>query len=247
MTTTNDDCERRRFLQLLGSSATLALTGCGPAGRLLSGCAPAGRGRSAEESVGDEEGGISPAEDLMREHGVLERILLIYEECARRLEHSREAPLAVLAKGAEIVRLFVEDYHERLEEQFLFPRFEAAQDKVELVGTLRDQHAYGRKLTDRIIQMAGGNIASSNDRQALVQTLWAFSRMYRPHAAREDTVLFPAFEPLVGAAAYFELGEQFEGEEHELFGEDGFAGVVREVAGLEQELGIHDLAQFTGP
>lgn len=114
------------------------------------------------------------------------------------------------------------------------------------MSTLRDQHAYGRKLTDRISQLAGGSIASPTDRQAMVQALWAFSHMYRPHAAREDTVLFPAFELLVGAEAYFELGEQFEDEEHELFGEDGFAGVVREVAGLEQELGMHDLGQFTG-
>jgi len=51
----------------------------------------------------------------------------------------------------------------------------------------------------------------------------------------------------VGSSAYFELGDQFEDKEHELFGTDGFAGVVREVAGLEQELGIFDLAQFAGP
>jgi hemerythrin-like domain-containing protein len=243
MTKQNDDCERRRFLQLLGSSAALALTGCGPAGRVLTGRAPG----PAEKPAAEEEGSISPAGDLMREHGVLERILLIYEECARRLEHSGEAPLAVLEKGAEIVRLFVEDYHERLEEQSLFPRFEAAQQKVELVSTLRDQHAFGRELTDRISELAGGTLASSTNHQTLVQALWSFSRMYRPHAAREDTVLFPAFERMVGSAAYFELGEQFEDEEHELFGQDDFAGVVREVAGLERELGIHNLAQFTGP
>jgi hypothetical protein len=33
--------------------------------------------------------------------------------------------------------------------------------------------------------------------------------------------------------------------EHSLFGEHGFADIVNEVAGLEQALGIHDLAQFT--
>jgi hypothetical protein len=34
--------------------------------------------------------------------------------------------------------------------------------------------------------------------------------MYRPHAVREDTVVFPAFRSVVGHSAYRELGEQFE-------------------------------------
>jgi hypothetical protein len=32
----------------------------------------------------------------------------------------------------------------------------------------------------------------------LAQTLRSFQRMYRPHAAREDTALFPAFRAVVG-------------------------------------------------
>jgi hypothetical protein len=34
-------------------------------------------------------------------------------------------------------------------------------------------------------------------------------------------------------------------QEHRLFGEDGFEGVVARVAALERKLGIHDLAGFT--
>jgi hypothetical protein len=69
--------------------------------------------------------------------------------------------------------------------------------------------------------------------------------MYRPHAAREDTVLFPAFREVVGRSGYRELGEQFEDKEHELFGEHGFEHVVAQVSQLEVALGIADLAGFT--
>ncbi len=69
--------------------------------------------------------------------------------------------------------------------------------------------------------------------------------MYRPHAAREDTVLFPAFRELIGKGGYEELGEQFEDQEHRLFGEHGFADTVVQVAHLESTLGIADLAAFT--
>jgi hemerythrin-like domain-containing protein len=236
MTTEHGDGERRQFLQALASGAALALAGC----------ATTGSGRPAPKAAGSEDEGVSPGEDLMREHGVLERVLLIYEECARRLDGSAPAPLDVLSRSAGIIRRFVEDYHERLEEQHLFPRFEAARQELELVRTLRDQHARGRELTDRIMQLvtAGGS-ATSPERGALSQVLRSFSRMYRPHAAREDTVLFPAFARLVGGHAYHELGEQFEEREHALFGEHGFDDVVREVASIEQTLGIYDLALFT--
>jgi hemerythrin-like domain-containing protein len=69
--------------------------------------------------------------------------------------------------------------------------------------------------------------------------------MYRPHEAREDTVLFPAFRSVVSAHEYDALGDDFEKKEDELFGEDGFFKVVDKVAELEKKLGIYELAQFT--
>jgi hypothetical protein len=42
-----------------------------------------------------------------------------------------------------------------------------------------------------------------------------------------------------------ELGEQFEKEEDRLFGDEGFEKTVDQVAAIEKQLGIYDLAQFT--
>jgi hemerythrin-like domain-containing protein len=69
--------------------------------------------------------------------------------------------------------------------------------------------------------------------------------MYRPHEAREDTVLFPALHKIVPAKQLKELGEQFEKEEDRLFGEAGFEKTVEQVAAIEKQLGIYDLTQFT--
>jgi hypothetical protein len=67
----------------------------------------------------------------------------------------------------------------------------------------------------------------------------------RPHEAREDTVLFPALHKIVPARRLQELGEQFEKEEARLFGEEGFEKTVDQVAGIDKQLGIYDLSQFT--
>ncbi len=229
--------ERRRFLHGFGAQAALLLASCASTrDRKPHGPAP---GEKPEE-------GVTPTEDLMREHGVLERALLVYEECARRLEAQEPAPAEVLGKSAGLVRRFIEDYHERLEEEFLFPRFEAARREVELVRVLRAQHERGRTLTADIA--AGAEAAGASkavNRPALAGALRAFSRMVRPHAAREDTVLFPALKELLPASAFRDLGERFEDREHALFGERGFEGAVGEVAVLEQSLGIGDLSLFT--
>jgi len=203
-------------------------------GTALVACGHAAAGSRREEKEGEEEGEVTPAEDLMREHGVLRRVIFVFEECSRRLQAKEELPKDVLGNAAGIVRTFVQDYHEQLEEQYLFPRFEAAKQQVELVATLRVQHKAGRALIDRIRSGEGA-----------VDAIEKFRRMYEPHAAREDTVLFPLLTKVLGEKTYKELGEQFEDEEHKRFGARGFEGVVDEVAGLEANLGIADLAKFT--
>ncbi|MEW6666348.1 MAG: hemerythrin domain-containing protein [Thermodesulfobacteriota bacterium] len=189
---------------------------------------------------------ISPVEDLMREHGILRRVLLIYEEVLRRLEGGRDTPPRVLADSAGIIRRFVENYHEKLEEEELFPRFEKAGKLADLVQVLRDQHQAGRRLTDVIRRSStSAALAPEKARLDLAEALRRFILMYRPHAAREDTVLFPAFRSLVPSREYHELGEKFEEMEEKLFGEGAFEKTVEEVAALEKTLAIHELGAFT--
>jgi hemerythrin-like domain-containing protein len=199
------------------------------------------------ERVEKEGENISPAEDLMREHGVLNRILLIYDFHVHKLAAKQPFDGSVLASAADIVRRFVEEYHEKLEEDYLFPRFRKAGKLVKLVDTLQAQHKAGRDLTAKIRELAGTATLKyvSSDTEKLGDALRAFLRMYRPHEAREDTVLFPAFRSIVSRHEYDGLGDDFEKKEDELFGEEGFFKVVDQVAQLEKRLGIYELAQFT--
>ena len=189
---------------------------------------------------------VSAAEDLMREHGLLNRLLLIYEEHVRRIEAHQGFDPAILSDAAGIVRRFVEDYHEKLEEDYLFTRFRKAGRLTDLVDTLDQQHQAGRRLTTTIQQHAVGTTLKDQSRSRdLSAALRSFLRMYRPHEAREDTVLFPEFKKIVSPHEYDALGEEFEKKEDQLFGDEGFFKVVDQVAALEKKLGIYDLSQFT--
>jgi hemerythrin-like domain-containing protein len=193
----------------------------------------------------EEEGEVTPTEDLMREHGVLKRVLLVYDEVRRRIGSNADFPPAVVADAAKVIRSFIEDYHEQLEEKHLFPRFRSRKTLVELVDVLEQQHKAGRRVTERILALTTGGAKAAADKKELATALEQFTRMYAPHEAREDTVLFPALRRLVSANEYAALGEAFEDEEHRRFGKEGFEGMVERVAGLEKTLGIYDLGQFT--
>ncbi|HEY9792401.1 MAG TPA: hemerythrin domain-containing protein [Candidatus Obscuribacterales bacterium] len=195
--------------------------------------------------AGSDEGDVTPTEDLMREHGVLNRILLIYDDAANRLSGNQHFPREVIVKAAGHIREFIENYHEKSEEGDIFPRLEKAGKLTDLVATLRQQHAAGRKVTANILAMTESDKVMGENRQKLGAALNAFVRMYRPHEAREDTVVFPTFRKIVSEREMDEIGEKFEDLEHKLFGKEGFEGVVAQVADLEKQIGIYDLNQFT--
>jgi hemerythrin-like domain-containing protein len=200
----------------------------------------------APEKSATAEMGVTPTEDLMREHGVLRRILLIYEELFRRLQKNQDFGPEVLASSAGIIKKFIEEYHEKLEEDFIFPRFVQAGKLVDMVALLKVQHQAGRKVTDFLLANAKADALKDPEmRQGLAAHLRAFWSMYRPHSDWEDTVLFVDFRSLILPQEFRELGVKFEDTEQEKFGKGGFEKIVGEVAGLEKNLGIENLALFT--
>ena len=192
-----------------------------------------------------EEKEVSPPEDLMQEHGLLNRLLLIYDHCKFNLGAKGSFDPLILLNSATIIRTFVEDYHEKQEENYLFPRFQKANQLTDLVEILKQQHDAGRAITEQLLQLGKTKSLTDSENHKLTELLTKFTDMYRPHEAREDTVLFPAFRKLVSQYEYDSLGEEFEKNEHKHFGNDGFEVMLNKVVNIEKQLGIYELAQFT--
>src|SRR5262249_41354578 len=138
-----------------------------------------------------------------------------------------------------------EEYHERDEEDFIFPRLQKAGQLTELVAVLTAQHQAGRALTASIQRLATATALGANgNRRAIAENMRHFVRMYEPHAPREDTVLFPAFVKLVSDKERHQLQEIFERKEKSLPLGD-FEKMVAAVGDIEKSLGLYDLAQYT--
>jgi hypothetical protein len=190
------------------------------------------------------EGGITATERLMRDSGMLLRILSIYEAGARRLGGGEDIEPTIFTQAAETMRDFVHGYHERQAETQVFARFKKDGRMVELIDTLQAQHAAGRKLTDHILELAPKS-ATKNERQAMIEAMQASIVLYRPHVARELTDVWPTLRTLFTPNEFDELGMTLEKDEVEKLGKDGFDKVAKKVEALEKRIGINDLSQFT--
>lgn len=219
------------------------------AGAMLLGCNKGVTSDSKEVEKEGAEAEVTATEDLMREHGILRRALLVYQETATRLNGSVSIPSQPLQKTAKLFRAFGEEYHEKkLEEAYIFPAVKKAGGAAGgYADVLIAQHQRGREITDFILAATAGAKISTSNVKSFAAALESLVRMYEHHAAIEDTVVFPAWKQTLNSEQLDEMNEKFEEIEHEQFGEDGFENALKQIAEIELSLGLSDLAQFTAP
>jgi hemerythrin-like domain-containing protein len=220
---------RAALLAVAGVGALATLQGCGKA------------------DADDED--IPATEDMMREHGVLRRILVAYREAAAMIRSNAKFDAAALADAADLFRSFGEDYHEhKLEEEHVFPAVrKAGGPAADLIDVLLRQHQRGREINQFLIVTCKGGTIPDTRRKEVAPALESYARMYEAHAAQEDTIIFQAWRTSLSKQALKEASEQFEDIEKAQFKGDGFDQAVDRIARIEQRLGIADLGRFTAP
>jgi hemerythrin-like domain-containing protein len=217
----------------------------GVAGAVLGAGVTEGIDRVTRHHPGPELHLASPGEELMIEHGVLKRVLLVYRAAADQLAAGHTPPAGAVADAAQIIADYVESLHEGLEEAYVFPRVQDQQP--DLIRTLLIQHDRGRHLTAAIITTASGDLRPAGARNDLLTYLDRFVRMYEPHEAWEDTIVYPALRAISPQRTLDLLAERFAEEADRQIGDDALTQILDRVTGVEQQLGIADLNAATPP
>jgi hemerythrin-like domain-containing protein len=155
-------------------------------------------------------------------------------------------PTQAVHAGAQIIHDYIEGFHEGLEEAYVFPPLQQAHRLTDTVTTLLVQHARGRRITADVLRAtAPDSRLTTTGTRNLTAALDSFTRMYEVHEAREDTAVFPAFRAITPERTLAELADRFASEQNRQFGQHAFAHIVEQVAAVETNLHIYDLAQFT--
>ncbi len=217
---------RRKFISLAGAAgAGLAAGGCSGGNRPEAG--------TAIELLGEQ-------------HGILRRAISILEEIKGGMDARMDLPPDIIVGTVEVVRRIVVDHHQKMEDKYIYPVLDSAKKMGGLVGVLREQHEAGAQMTEILGKLAADFSEKDLEKRRTMQNaIHRFSRMYRAHADREETLLFPALRQVVAPRALAKLNDAFSRDDLQLFGQNGFDEAVQKLAGLENALGIGDLAGFT--
>jgi hemerythrin-like domain-containing protein len=220
---------RRSFIALAGATGAGVLAGC-----------------SSSKPDQPREDTETTIEILSRQHGVIYRAVAILEEIRGGMDARMDLPPEIIGGTVEIVRLFVMNHHQQMEEKHIYPLFDAAGKMNGLIGVLREQHAAGFRLIDILKGLCDGFSAKDLEkRRTMGEAIHLFSRMCRAHAEWEDTALFPLLRRITPPKSYAEIGSAFERAETEFLGQSGFDETIHKLNGYENILGIGDLASFT--
>ena len=191
------------------------------------------------------ENKITLGEDLMREHGLMNRLMLLYKESVCSIGVNEDS-IGVLKSAAKIMHDFIHDFHEENEEHDVYPLFNENKKMHTITTIMEEQHEVGKRMTERILSLTKAGVSpDSSAISEMTDIVEQFQHMYMPHASLEDTVLWPAVQEMKGDAAYTKMGMALEKKEEEKFGEEYFDKLASRVEKLEKKLGISDLSVFT--
>lgn len=214
-------------------------------GESRKGLRPEGAGVRQEQGRGGQKrlNGLIALE-LAREHMITDRLLLICEAFADRLESGEQPASGTLLQAAELIRGFLQDRQEMQEEKYIFPVFRRNGMAMKVISVLEEQHRAGRRLMDGIHLKLREEPSPAGSAE-MAASLRAFVRMYRPHLACENTAVLPEFRGLVSSREYTGLETDFRADESRRLKEKGVEKVMDIIAGLENSLGISDISRFT--
>lgn len=204
---------------------------------------------SASASTAELDAAAKPTpttEELMVEHGLLKRTILVYREFMRRVAASQPVSRALVLSSTQVIQDFIHGFHEPLEEGYVFPVVQRTMPQV--IADLLVQHARGREQTQIILTAAAAGKASvitGAASHAVAEAMDKFVIMYEPHESWEDTQVFPALRAASTGTQIVQLANHFASLQNQQFGPNAFAGMLEKVEASEKALGIYGLSMYT--
>jgi hemerythrin-like domain-containing protein len=190
------------------------------------------------------------ATDILRsEHEVILDVLAAIESIGQRAAQSGQLDLASAQEVLDFLRCFADRCHHGKEEQHLFSAM-AARGLPREVGPLavmEHEHDEGRAL---IARMSEAVVQAEQARDGAASRFAAAAADYvtlmRDHIDKENGVLFPMCDGMLGTAEQDELLRAFETFEHADMGAGAHERFLSLAQGLVQRLGITRAPRASG-
>jgi hemerythrin-like domain-containing protein len=172
---------------------------------------------------------MNATRQLIAEHDVILKVLDCLERMARGASGSSGLDAQAAAQALDFLKTFADRCHHGKEEGVLFPLMEqhGMPRHVGPIAVMLGEHEQGRA---RIRGMA--NALADGKGPEFAHDALAYVELLRDHIAKENEVLFPMADGLLGEAGAAEAWRRFEAVEHEDMG----AGTHERYLALSEEL-----------
>lgn len=163
----------------------------------------------------------NPTDVLKQEHQVVLDVVDAIDDEVARIKRTGRVDAARVAGMIDFTRNFTDGCHHTKEERALFPLLERVDASAGgPVSVMLSEHDAGREAI-RAIDAALADVDGSEPaRIAVGQHLATYAKLLRLHIHKEDTVLFPLADRLLGDADKHALTAEFERIEAEEAGVD---------------------------
>lgn len=164
---------------------------------------------------------MGPVAELKEEHKLINLMLLILVEIARKLEGGSDIKMEHLDQILEFISVFVDKCHHGKEETLLFYAMEESGiSKEEMsLNLLLEEHQKGRqyfrKLAQAVTQYKTGSREASS---VITNTIRNYAGLLTKHIEMEESVLYPLAEKRVPEKRQEVLLKEFETLEREKIG-----------------------------
>jgi hemerythrin-like domain-containing protein len=181
---------------------------------------------------------VSPLDTLEAEHRVIAKIILVASMLADRLFADQSVDVEILKQMAEFMRIYADKCHHGKEEQLLFPLLvkRGVPARGCQIDVLTREHVMGR---DLVIELSETSLAyqkyGSLAKDALIKNLRGIADLYTNHIWKENYLLFPMTNTVLGLEDLNALSRDFEKVEQDI-GREAQASLARFADGLYASL-----------
>jgi hemerythrin-like domain-containing protein len=164
---------------------------------------------------------MSPIQTLLDEHRVIEQVLACLAQMAQRAEREQRLEAEPAREAVEFFRQFADRCHHGKEEQKLFPMMEARgfSPAEGPTAVMREEHVQGRALlsaiADAIDAAAAGGVTGVAE---FARASAEYAQFLQAHIDKEDQVLFPMAERVLGPSGLGDLAASFDHVERQEIG-----------------------------
>ena len=164
---------------------------------------------------------MTPSRQLKDEHEGILLMLQILDKISGKMEKKKKADLTHLEQIVDFFKIFADKCHHGKEEELLFPEMEKAgipRDRGP-IGVMLAEHVQGRSyvraMGEAVEALKGGDQEAKGK---FIENARNYIALLTQHIEKENNILFPMGDRVLGRDLQKELVEKFEVVEREKIG-----------------------------